>query len=162
MKRTPLKRLTALAPKPMKRAASKLSPSGLTSSTPGRGRTKRPADTGPDMATRALILLRDGGCCVVCHEAGHELQHRLARKSGGSSDPAINSPANLITVCRDCHRYMESFRLSAESYGWVVRLGVTPPSLIPVMWFGRWVLLLHDGTFEPCLAPPHSFEGDRK
>lgn len=70
-------------------------------------------DTGPDAATRALVLTRDGYCCVRCGKpcgpgiAPYSIQHRIARGVGGG-----NAVPNLIlldgTATTGCHGAVES------------------------------------------------------
>ena len=64
---------------------------------------KPPADTGPSRSVRALVMTRDGFACVRCGQSTigrpHSIQHRLSRGSGGTSDPRVNSPSNLILLC---------------------------------------------------------------
>lgn len=71
------------------------------------------ADTGPDRATRALVLTRDGYRCVRCGKpcgpgiAPYSIQHRIARGVGGG-----NAIPNLIlldgTATTGCHGAVES------------------------------------------------------
>lgn len=105
--------------------------------------------TGPDAETRALIWERDGGRCVRCND-GSELQihHRAARKAGGTRRPEINSPANLILVCSDCHAKIESQRLTSAVCGFIVRYGQNPAET-PVFRHGAWCLLSDDGSVLP-------------
>lgn len=68
---------------------------------------------------------------------------------GGSSDPAINSPANLLSVCSEHHRDIESWRTDAERLGRIVRRP-RDPATVPVLIRGAgWVLLDHAGTRIP-------------
>ena len=75
---------------------------------------RKPArDTGPDAATRALVLERDGHHCVRCGKpcgpgiAPYSIQHRIARGVGGA-----NAIPNLIlldgTATTGCHGEVES------------------------------------------------------
>ncbi|GAB2859260.1 hypothetical protein GCM10022221_68540 [Actinocorallia aurea] len=113
--------------------------------------------TGPSPDTRALVLARDGHACVVCGlditRRPHNIHHRLPRGMGGSSDPAINSPANLITVCGSgttgCHGEIERNREWAQDHGWIVPRGMSPAAS-PIVLFGcpGRFLLLSDGGIE--------------
>lgn len=108
--------------------------------------TKPRTRTGPDAFTRSLVLQRDGGRCVICGGRGAEIHHRQPRGAGGSSSPAINSAANLLTLCRRCHREVESWRTVAEDYGYIVRRGITDPADVRVLIHGYgWALLSADG-----------------
>ena len=48
------------------------------------------------------------------------IQHRKARSMGGTNDPSINSPANLIVLCGSgttgCHGHVEVNRREARKY----------------------------------------------
>ncbi len=65
---------------------------------------------------------------------------------GGSSDPATNSPVNLVLLCRSCHRWVESHRLAARMAGWLVWQGHDPA--VVVLWLpDRRVLLTDTGAY---------------
>lgn len=79
-----------------------------------RAKAAAPRDTGPDRATRAAVLRRDGFACARCGKpcgpgiAAYSLQHRKARGVGGDS-----SAPNLLLLCGtatspDCHAAVES------------------------------------------------------
>lgn len=105
--------------------------------------------TGPNSTTRALVTKRDLACCLVCGGPGQEQHHRQPRGAGGSSDPAINQPPNLILLCSRHHRDVESWRTNAERYGYLVRRPKSPAD-VPVMVFGQgWMRLLANGKREP-------------
>ena len=116
----------------------------------------RRRNTGPSVKTRAIVRVRDRWQCVSCglHVMWqpHDLQHRVSRGMGGTSDPAANSPVNLIVLCQPCHRRVES-RIDPEdnAKGYWLRMN-EDPALIPVMYFdqggsGFTAWLLEDGTF---------------
>jgi hypothetical protein len=66
---------------------------------------------------------------------------------GGSKDPRLNLPANLITLCGSgttgCHGWVEEHPLEAREFGWAVRRG-RDPAEVPVLTFENVWLLLHD------------------
>lgn len=67
-------------------------------------RKRKPArDTGPSQAVRNLILAREGMQCAACGTSvtgrPRSIQHRQARGMGGTSDPAVNAPSNLVLLC---------------------------------------------------------------
>lgn len=110
-------------------------------------------DTGPDFWTRQLVAGRFGGACVRCGRPGATVQHRKPRRMGGSSDPAINRPSNLVWVCgtgtTGCHGHMESQRHEAYVNGWLLHDRQTP-LLVPVLlWDGRRVVLDDEGGYGP-------------
>lgn len=45
---------------------------------------------------------------------------------GGTRDPEINSPANLVLLCRRCHNDVESHRSQAIADGWIIPMGSDP------------------------------------
>lgn len=120
--------------------------------------TRRPKDTGPDRATRDLVLERDSGC-VICGKGPYGLQvhHRKPRRMGGRSDAAINGPANLVSVCREDHEWLESNRAEALDMGLLLHES-EDPERVPVLHFlyGA-VFLLTDGGVQPA---PHADGGD--
>jgi hypothetical protein len=65
------------------------------------------------------------------------IQHRKARGMGGTNDPSINSPANLIVLCGSgttgCHGHVEVNRREAREYGWAVSQYADPHD-VPVQY----------------------------
>jgi hypothetical protein len=117
--------------------------------------------TGPDAAARALVAQRDGGRCVRCAAPATQIHHRRSRGMAGTSDAAINSPANLLTLCGSgttgCHGWVESNRREAEIEGYIVRHGARSPGTVLVRVFTplvfqqwTWVLLGADGSRDRC------------
>lgn len=114
-------------------------------------------NSGPARPTRLTVLERDEYRCAVCGQSVLDIplsiHHRRNRGSGGSSSPAINSPANLLTVCgtgtTGCHGWIGSSPAEARDAGWVVSLNNSEdPADVPVIHavFSSSVFLLHDGT----------------
>jgi hypothetical protein len=123
----------------------------------------RTVDTGPDRNTRQLVMERDDWTCAFCGKPigdsrDYSLQHRKARGSGGTSDPAINSPANLILVCGSattrCHFFLESRKAEAEKLGFVISKNsrIDPADVRVVHALYGVVLLLDDGTWQAAPA----------
>lgn len=101
---------------------------------------------------RDVVIGRDSGLCVACGHRFDEIHHRYRRGMGGSSDPQINSPANLICLCAFHHAQAESQRTDAATlFGYCVP---TLPAafLTPVRSWQSWELLTSRGTALP-LAP---------
>lgn len=114
----------------------------------------RARNTGPTPAVRQAVYARDMTRCVRCGSAVTlTVQHRVNRAMGGSSDPAINSPANLLTACQACNMAFEARPTEAYRFGWKVRRP-TDPATVPV-WttLGGWMLMGHDGTATKIQAP---------
>lgn len=87
--------------------------------------------TGPDQRIRQLVMERDGFQCVKCGNpvsgepsVGYSIQHRIPRGMGGSRDPRLNLPSNLILLCGSgttgCHGEVESKRLEAREHGFAL------------------------------------------
>lgn len=117
-------------------------------------------DTGPDTNTRDLIKQRDDWTCASCSKpitgiAGRDysVQHRIARGPGGTSDPAINSPANLILLCGSattgCHGIAESRDQTMHARGFWLNTWENPATFPVDHAVHGWVLLLEDGGIEP-------------
>lgn len=116
-------------------------------------------DTGPDQATRSLVLDRSMGFCEMCGKqlyavpqgwiAPHAIHHRQPRKMGGTSRPEINSPANLLLVCdgrpNSCHPWIEANRAAAYEFGLLVRATGDPAKVPVVLEGGDQYLLTDDG-----------------
>src|SRR5439155_14360395 len=50
-------------------------------------------------------MLRPSDRCVVCSgNRGLDRHHVRARGMGGSKDPTVHANANIMTLCRSCHR----------------------------------------------------------
>jgi hypothetical protein len=102
---------------------------------------------------RDVVIGRDGGLCVACGSRFEEIHHRYRRGMGGSSDPEINSPANLLCLCSIHHRQAESQRATYSAV-----LGYCVPTLAaafltPVRSWQWWELLLAGGTVLPLARP---------
>ncbi len=118
-----------------------------------RGRTgalmiRRRSDTGPSTAVRAVVMARAGNCCERCGipvvNIPADLHHRLPRRSGGTKNPAINDPHNVVLICRDCHTHVESHRTQAKVDGWVVPSWEDPETVPLIDVFGNRFLLNDD------------------
>ena len=118
-------------------------------------------DTGPDRNTRSLVKERDHYLCARCGISVYgirtSIHHRRNRGEGGSGDPAINSPANLLLVCgtgtTGCHGWIGGNPTEAGQYGFVVSLNSDEdPADVPVKHavYG-WTLLRPDGDVWPVL-----------
>jgi hypothetical protein len=98
---------------------------------------------------RRLIAERSGGLCETCGLLRAEsIHHRTPRGMGGTRNPAIHSPANLLHMCGDgtrgCHGQAESRRLAATKLGWIVLRG-SDPATVPVSYRAQWVRVDNQG-----------------
>lgn len=96
--------------------------------------------TGPSQAIRQLVIERDGFQCVRCGHpvsgepgVGYSLQHRIPRGMGGSRDPRLNRPSNLILLCGSgttgCHGEVESKRTDAREHGYLLWRSLDPTAM---------------------------------
>jgi 5-methylcytosine-specific restriction protein A len=92
---------------------------------------RKTRNTGPTPETRQAVMERDGFRCVRCGNVvfgepgvGFSLQHRIPRGMGGSRDPRLNLPSNLVLLdgsgTTGCHGEVESRRSDAEAAGYLV------------------------------------------
>lgn len=104
-------------------------------------------NTGPSMAVRNLVLMRDYGRCVVCwSQRAEQIQHRRPRGMGGSRDPRVNMPANLLSICCDCHRHAELNRSDSYDRGLLLH-DVAAAEETPVLTDHRGLVrYFNDGT----------------
>jgi hypothetical protein len=116
-------------------------------------------DTGPSRDVRVLVMERDNRCCQGCGTSvlgrPYSIQHRDARGMGGTSDPAANSPSNLVLLCGSattpgsCHLACEERDPVMHKRGFWLKRG-EDPERVPVMIAGPGYLiaawLLPDGT----------------
>ena len=135
---------------------------GLVRRSPLRSKGKGQGsgrDTGPDRATRDLVMERDDWRCVACSKVvlnqPYSLQHRQARGMGGTSDPAANSPVNLIVLCGTatspdgCHFWCEERNTEARDLGYWVP-SWEDPATVPVHHAVHGlVYLTDDGEVRP-------------
>lgn len=117
-------------------------------------RMRPPAiDGGVLRRSQQVVKSRARMACEKCGRdtswEGGQVHHRLPRGVGGSSDPAIHSPANLLLLCRPCHEWVESNRTAAYDAGWLVRRGSTAPGAVPVLLHLHDLptYLTHDGRY---------------
>ena len=61
---------------------------------------------------------------------------------GGTRNPAIHHPSNLVVLCRACHQWIELNRRVATEQGWLIsKNDPRSASSVPVYAFGAWYLL---------------------
>ena len=85
--------------------------------------------------TAALVRLREKGRCQYCRMPEWRsglgrfvIHHIQARGSGGTSDPALDSPANLALLHDTCHREVHANPRKARERGLMVsKLGRIEP-----------------------------------
>lgn len=77
-----------------------------------------------------VVKARSGLRCERCgcstKWGGSQVHHRLPRRAGGTSRVEVNSPANLLNLCRECHTHIESNRTEAYVNGWLLHEAALP------------------------------------
>ena len=91
--------------------------------------------------------------CGTANATRWSIHHRKPRGMGGTKDPAINSPANLLLLCgsgtEGCHGWVESNRAQAYETGLLVYRADDPVRVPVRLWRGT-VLLDDGGGVQPC------------
>lgn len=96
---------------------------------------------------KKVVIGRSGGRCERCRKAwGRDVHHRKPRGMGGTKDVLVNSPANLVHLCRDCHAWVESHSRLAYEQGWKIRHGIQAAEEVPIWQGTQAVFLRNDGT----------------
>lgn len=108
--------------------------------------------TGPDAATRELVRWRDRDRCRRCGATTWQIHHRKPRGMGGSRDPLINDPSNLVLLCGSgttgCHGWVEQHRTEARRQGWLVSQHADP-RYQPIDHEGQLLFLTSEGKTAP-------------
>lgn len=99
---------------------------------------------------------RAQGRCEVCGTSDAlrwSFHHRIPRGMGGSRDPRLNLPSNIILLCgsgtEGCHGWVESNRTEAYTDGLLV-YRIDDPAEVPVLLRYGLVLLDDVGGVQPC------------
>lgn len=97
--------------------------------------------------TVAAVKNRAGHKCERCGTVDAEfwsLHHRRPRGMGGSKNPALNMPSNILLLCGSgttgCHGWVESNREEAYGSGLLVRMWQIPRDTPVTLWHGTFVL----------------------
>jgi 5-methylcytosine-specific restriction enzyme A len=104
--------------------------------------------TGASPVVLLLVKTRSGGRCERCAwsvPVDAEVHHRVPRGMGGSKDPRINLPSNLVNLCAACHRWAESYRSAAYRDGWLVHRTAEPNATPIESKLHGYVLFADDG-----------------
>ena len=116
--------------------------------------------TGPDLATVELVRWRDRDTCRRCPRAGEQIHHRKPRGMGGTRDPRINCPSNLVLLCSADHLWVETHRAQARDEGWLVSQW-QDPARVPIVVGGRPTWLAEDGKAYPEMRGARDVHGPR-
>lgn len=108
-------------------------------------------DTGPSPEVRAIVQSRLDGMCLRClRRPGEQIHHRIPRGMGGTRDPDVNHPPNLVWICGDCHRWIESYRDAAREDGWLVWRFIDPEGRpLITLHHSMMIMLAKDGSMVP-------------
>lgn len=101
---------------------------------------------------RQIAIHRDGGVCVICCQGFDEVHHRYRRGMGGSKDPDIHSPVNLLCLCRHHHAEAESLRTDVAAPNGLCVPNLPEAFLSPVRTYLGWALPTVGGTWLPLCA----------
>jgi hypothetical protein len=165
--RTGLVRTTSLQPGTGIARSAELGRSGVPAARSARTTSRRDGrNTDPAPEVVAAVHARAGGCCERCglsiangvRGSDYSIHHRDNRGTGGSSNPEINAPSNLLVLCghgtAGCHGFVHAHPSRSYDNGWLVRMGKTRPSEQPVLIVGdRRVLLANSGIYLSAEAP---------
>lgn len=107
--------------------------------------------TDPTRATVVAVRERDQWRCAMCgaHSSARTLttHHRIGRGMGGSRNPALNLPANLLTLCGSgttgCHGWVTAHPRDAYELGLAVKRDRDPLEVPLFTWRG-WGYLTND------------------
>jgi len=107
-------------------------------------------------ATVTKVRERAQGRCERCGSADSfrwSLHHRIPRGMGGSKDPALNMPSNILLLCgsgtEGCHGYVETHRTESLEYGLLLHRS-DESCEAPVMLRYGWVILDDEGGLQSC------------
>lgn len=136
--------------------------------------SKRRRSTGPrnDVVEacleRAQYMCEINGCQLSgTRGEGWSLQHRMPRGSGGTPDPRINLPSNLLVACGSgttgCHGLIENqLRAAAYEVRWLLHRCAcldpfncvhAPRQMQTLILNERWVYLTDRATYTDASAP---------
>lgn len=119
-------------------------------------RRRSARSTGPDVETRELVRWRDRDRCRRCGAPTWQIHHRKPRGMGGTRDPLINDPSNLVLLCGSgttgCHGWVEMHRTAAREQGWLVSQHADP-RYQPIDHEGQLLFLTSEGKTAPEITP---------
>jgi len=101
----------------------------------------------PTKQTLDIVWERDQDRCFNCwkilhrSQGGYSVHHRIPRGMGGSRDPVLDSPANLVLLCgtgtTGCHGLIEQNREMYTAYGFLIsHLSLVDPTRVPIRRWG--------------------------
>ena len=111
---------------------------------------------GVSKSTRQLVLKRAGGACERCGIPFHSvvfssLHHRTPRGMGGTRNPRLNLPSNLVAICGSgttgCHGDVESYRKLAVKEGYIVSRYEEPAEQPIYLHLWGWTYLTDEGEY---------------
>src|SRR5215472_344856 len=94
-------------------------------------------------SVRKQILTSDENTCIRCGGAANDVHHRKLKGMGGSK--LLDTPENLISLCRYCHSWIHLHPTAARNAGYIVPTG-RDPEIVPVNVHSGLFWLQIDGT----------------
>jgi len=76
------------------------------------------------LSARKQALERDNGICVRCGNFASDVHHRKLKGMGGSK--LLDTPANLISLCRTCHSWIHANPAESYELGYMVHSWADP------------------------------------
>lgn len=106
-----------------------------------------------DEETRFAVLARGLYRCERCKGEfnlnGVSIHHRRPRMMGGSKNQELHKAANLIALCGSgttgCHGWVESHRLEARTFGYLIQKVESAEEIPFKDLSGNWWLIDNDG-----------------
>jgi 5-methylcytosine-specific restriction protein A len=107
-------------------------------------------------ATIEKVQARSQGRCERCgtpNSLRWSFHHRIPRGMGGSKDPRLNAPSNIVLLCgsgtEGCHGYVESNRMQSLSEGLLLHR-TDDPFESPILLRHGLVMLDDEGGLQSC------------
>ncbi len=130
MRQTPLRRKTPLRSRVRSAAAAQRQsspvPNARSSSTSARSRGLKPIPA----AVRRVVVLRDGGLCVLCGREAVHVHHAWHTRGAGGP----NEPWNLCCLDVECHDAVHRDLAAKRRLQAILReRGILPPEVYPML-----------------------------
>lgn len=112
----------------------------------------------PAMPQRTINLVKERASsrCERCGTGDSyrwSFHHRIPRGMGGSRDPRLNEPSNILLLCgsgtEGCHGWVESHRAESYDSGLLVRRHDDPSEIPVTLRYGE-VFLNDEGGTQTC------------